>query len=271
MIQMLKFLIRGQVMNKWMVFFQLIKRDLTVFKRDFRTKCIDTVFLFFTNVMAFGYLLQQEGAHSGYAAFFVVGAIASFGFIEIVGKVGLLLADMDGDKTILHTLGMPMSSNMVFCYFAASWALTSMVLSAILFPIGKLLVFTEWNWHTISSWRVILIFISANLFFGTFAFWLSSMIKNMTNLNSLWLRYIAPMWMFGGYVYSWKSAFDLSPLVGYISLINPMIYVMEGMRAAALGQSGYLPFWLCLSMLWVFIILCMTHGAKRMRKKLDCI
>jgi len=29
----------------------------------------------------------------GYAAFFVVGAIASFGFVEIVGKVGVQLAD----------------------------------------------------------------------------------------------------------------------------------------------------------------------------------
>ena len=36
------------------------------------------------------------------------------------------------------------------------------------------------------------------------------------------------MWMFGGYVYSWQSAYALNHAVGYISLINPMIYVMEG-------------------------------------------
>jgi len=258
-------------MSNWATYFHLIRRDLIVFRREFWTKFIDTALLFFTNVMAFGYFLQQEGAHEGYAAFFVVGAIASFGFVEIIGKVGLLLADMDGDKTINHTLVMPIRSNMVFYYIASSWAITSMIFSALLFPIGKLLVFTEWNWEAISFWRVVLLFVTANLFFGSFALWLSGVIKGMTRLNSLWFRYIAPMWMFGGYVYSWQSAYDLSHLVGYLSFINPMIYVMEGMRAAALGQEGYLPFWLSFCMLWVFIIACTMHGIRRLRRKLDCI
>ncbi len=271
MIPRQKFLIQVQVMSSWIVFFQLIRRDLIAFKREFRTKFIDTALLFFTNVMAFGYFLQQEGAHEGYAAFFVVGAIASFGFVEIVGKVGVQLADMGGDKTIFHTLVMPITSNRVFLYIATSWAITSMILSVLLFPLGKLLVFTEWHWGAISFWRAAVMFITANLFFGTFALWLTSVIKGMTSLNSLWLRYIAPMWMFGGYVYSWQSAYDLSHMVGYISLINPMIYVMEGMRAAALGQEGYLPFWLCLGMLWVFIVACTIHATKRLRHRLDCI
>lgn len=271
MILMQKFLtLEGKVSN-WKVFFQLIRRDLIVFKREFKTKFIDTTFLFFTNVMAFGYFLQQEGAHEGYAAFFVVGAIASFGFVEIVGKVGVQLADMHGDKTILHTLVMPIRSNMVFYYYATAWAITSMILSALLFPIGKILVFTEWHWEAITWWKVVPMFITANFFFGFFALWLTGVIKDMTSLNSLWLRYIAPMWMFGGYVYSWQSAYDLSHLVGYISLINPMIYVMEGMRAAALGQEGYLSYWACLGMLWVFVVACAMHATKRLRRKLDCV
>jgi ABC-2 type transport system permease protein len=258
-------------MNNFSVFFQLLRRDLTIFGREFCVKFIDTFCLFFTNVMAFGYFLQQEGMHTGYAAFFVVGAIASFGFVEIVGKVGIFLADMGGDRTIFHTLVMPIRSNMVFLYMGVGWAVTSMMLSAPLFPIGKLLVFNEWDLSRLSYFRVILMFITANLFFGFFALWLSSVIKDMTSLNSLWLRYIAPMWMFGGYVYSWESAYNLNYIVGYISLINPMIYVMEGMRAAALGQDGYLPFWFSFGMLWLFIIACGMHAMRRLRRKLDCI
>lgn len=258
-------------MNSWPVFFQLLRKDLTVFRRSFWKKFVDTSILFITNVLAFGYFLQQEGAHQGYAAFFVVGAIASFGFVEIVGKVGIQLADMGGDRTIFHTLVMPIHSKMVFYYMGMSWAMTSILMSILLFPLGKLLVFTEWNLAGISWWRLIVMFITANLFFGYFALWLTGILKNMTDLNQLWLRYIAPMWMFGGYVYSWQSAYDLSPVVGYISLINPMIYVMEGMRSAALGQTGYLPFWTSMLMLWVFIIACSFHANRRLKKKLDCI
>lgn len=258
-------------MSSWTTFFQLIRRDLVAFKRRFPKKFLDTSILFFTNVMAFGYFLQQEGAHEGYAAFFVVGAIASFGFVEIVGKVGIQLADMGGDRTISHTLVMPIHSHMVFLYRGLSWAITSILLSVLLFPLGKLLVFTEWSLASVSWWRLGMMFITANLFFGYFALWLTSVVSSMTDLNSLWLRYIAPMWMFGGYVYSWQSAYALSHAVGYLSLINPMIYVMEGMRAAALGQEGYLPFYLSVLMLWVFIALCGWYGTKRLKKRLDCI
>ena len=122
-----------------------------------------------------------------------------------------------------------------------------------------------------SVWRVLLVLVTANLFFGFFALWLSSVVKGMTSLNSLWLRYIAPMWVFGGYVYSWQQAYDMSHVVGYISLLNPMLYVMEGIRAAALGNAGYLPFWVCIVLLWGFTLACGTYAIKKMKVKLDCI
>lgn len=243
---------------------------MLVFFREFRTKFFDTLILFFTNVMVFGYFLQQEGAYHGYAGFFVVGAIASFGFIEVVGKVATLLADIEGDKTLFHNLIMPIGSSMVFCYIALSWALTAVIISVLLFPIGKLLVWTQWSWENLSVWRTLAMFVTANIFFGFFALWLSSVVK-MSNLNSLWLRYIAPMWMFGGYVSSWKAIYGLSPVVGSISLINPMIYVMEGMRSACLGSSGYLPFWLCFIVLWGFIGLCGFVAVRRLKKRLDVV
>ena len=257
-------------MRGWTVFFQLINCDIKAFIRGLRTHFIDILIVFFTNVMVFGYLLQQEGAHAGYAAFFVVGAIATFGFIQIVGKVAIFLADMEGEKTLFHTLVMPISSSMVFYCIATGWAITSVFLSAILIPIGKLFVFTEWNWGMISIWKMALMLISSNFFFAFFGIWLSSVLK-MTSLNSLWLRYIVPMWMFGGYTYAWSSMYNLSPTLGYISLVNPMIYVTEGMRAAALGQEGYLPFWFCLPMLWLFTFVCAKVGVKRLKRKLDCV
>ena len=257
-------------MRGWTVFFQLIGCDIKDFIRGLRVEFTDTLILFFTNVMALGYLLQQEGAPAGYAAFFVVGAIATFGFIAIVGKVAVFLADMEGDKTLFHTLVMPISSSMVFYYIATSWAVTSIFLSALLIPVGKLFVFTQWNWEVVSIWKLALMLISSNFFFAFFALWLSSVVK-MTSLNSLWRRYIAPMWLLGGYTYAWSSMYNLSPTFAYISLVNPMIYVTEGMRAAALGPEGYLPFWLCLPMLWLFTFVCAKVGVKRLKRKLDCV
>ena len=172
-------------MNSWPVFFQLIRKDLTVFRRSFWKKFVDTAILFITSVLAFGYFLQQEGAHEGYAAFFAVGAIASFGFVEIVGKVGIQLADMGGDRTIFHTLVMPIHSRMVFYYMGMSWAMTSILMSMLLFPLGKFLVFTEWNLEGISWWRLTVMFITANLFLG---FVYTMLLKGKPNYIMYYLR-----------------------------------------------------------------------------------
>ena len=140
-----------------------------------------------------------------------------------------------------------------------------------MFPIGKLLVFKGIDLSTISYPRLIAIFLTSQLFFGFFALWLASILKNLSGLNSLWLRYIAPMWMFGGYTFSWESAYQMNPTLGYFLLINPMIYVMEGMRAAVIGQEGYLPFWSCFIVLWGVILACASHAIYRLKRRLDCV
>ncbi|WP_420421972.1 hypothetical protein [Simkania sp.] len=250
---------------------QLLKKDMLAFKREYPTKLFDTFCLFFTIVIVFCYFMPQEGVHEGYASFFLIGAIASFGFVEIVGKVGALMADLQGDCAISHTLIMPIRSEMVFIYIGLQWAITSALLSIFLFPLGKLLLFKGFDLSLISYPRLIFMFVTINLFFGYFALWLTSVIKDVSGLTSLWLRYINPIWMFGAYFYSWEAAYALSPVIGAVSLINPMVYVMEGMRAAALGQAGYLPYWLCQVMLWGFIIACTWHAIRRMKKRLDCV
>jgi ABC-2 type transport system permease protein len=253
------------------VFFQLLRRDLYAFLREYPAKLFDTAFMFTTSMIVFAYFMPQEWVDKSYAPFILIGAISSFGLIEIVGKVGLLMADIQGDRTISQTLILPVSSEAVFCYIGIFWALSSILLSVFLFPYGKLLIFDRFDLAKVSYIRLIPMYISANLFYGFFALWLASILKGIESINSLWMRAINPLWFFGAYFYSWEAALKLSPVIGYISLINPMVYIMEGMRAAALGQKGYLPYWICLVMVWVFIFACAIHAICRLKKRLDCV
>jgi ABC-2 type transport system permease protein len=253
------------------VFFQLLKRDLLIFKRDYWTKFIDMAIIFSNNVLIFGYFMAGEGLSAGYGPFLLVAAIGSFGLIEVVGKVAALLNDMEGERAISQVLIMPIRSELVFIYMAVFWAISSMVLAALLFPLGKLLLWTRFDLAAISYVKLIPIFLTSNLFFGSFALWLSSVIPGMSNLNTLWMRYIVPLWMFGAYFFSWENAYQLNPIIGTILLLNPVVYVMEGMRAAALGQAGFIPYWVSMLALWGFIFACTTHAIKRLRRILDCV
>ena len=253
------------------VFFQLIRKDLLAFWRDYPSKLLDTAICFATNVIVFAYFMPQEGIREGYGLFFLIGVISSFGLIEVVGKVGAFVADIYGEKTISSTLVMPIRSEGVFCYIAIFWALTSALLAIMLFPLGKFLLFHEFDLSSISYTRLVVMFTSSNLFYGIFGLWVASLLNDIGSLNRLWLRYVVPIWMFGGYFYSWKSSMLLNPIIGCVSLINPMIYIMEGMRAAVIGQEGYLPYWVCLIMVWVFNIVLLKHAVFRLKRKLDCV
>jgi hypothetical protein len=85
------------------------------------------------------------------------------------------------------------------------------------------------------------------------------------------MRFVYPLWVFGGYQYSYAVLANKNPWFAYISLINPQLYIMEGMRAAILGQEGYLNFWLCAGMTFFFSIICGIHAIFKIKRRLDFV
>ena len=67
------------------------------------------------------------------------------------------------------------------------------------------------------------------------------------------------------------AAYLLLSFSGYLHLVNPLLYVMEGMRAATLGQEGYLPFWFSLAGLTIFTVGFAWDAIRRLQKRLDCV
>jgi len=250
---------------------QLMRKDLTQFRRGYKGKFFDTCFLLFTNLIVFGYFMPQVGVSTSYGPFILIGAIASFGIFDIIGQVGELIFDIEGERSITFTLALPIPSWVVLSQLALKWALNTFLLCVPLFFIGKLILWTRFDLTQISLWRTLIIFPSICLFFGFFSLWITGIVRKIDSLSSLFLRLINPIFMFGGYFFTWKDITVLSPILSYILLINPMIYVMEGLRAACLGQEGYLPFWICCCVLWIFTLTLGAHGIRLLKRRLDCV
>lgn len=258
-------------MNKTHVLLQLLRRDLLEYKRKFWSKLFDSAFLLVTQIMVFGYFLPVYGMSIDYGPFILISSIASFGFFDIIGKISTLISDIEGDRKISYTLTLPIPSWMVFFYIGTYWAINSALITVFLFPLGKLILFNQFDLEKVSYLRLIPMFISINVFYGFFSLWLTSMLKSLSNLDLIWIRVINPIVMFGAYFYSWQIAYKLSPSIAYFNLINPMVYVMEGMRAASLGQEDSLPFWICMTALWIFIFAFGWHATRRLQNRLDCV
>jgi len=257
--------------DSYKVFFSLLKRDLYIFRKQVFGKFIDAIFLVCTNIVIFSYFMPEMGMSTQYGPFLLVGAIGSFGFFNSIGKVTGMISDISGERMISYTMTLPLTSRAVLVYIATYWAINSALVSLMLFPIGKIILFTRFDLSKISFSSLLIIYPTVQLFFGFFSLWLVAVIKQLSAVSRIWIRVINPIFMFGSFFYTWQASYKLSPIIAYLSLANPMVYVMEGMRNACLGSEGYLPLSLCVSALWVFIIFCGMDAIRRLSKRLDCV
>lgn len=251
-------------------FLELIKRELYLFFKEFWSRFINIAVVVSTNLIVFGYLMNMTGFQVSYGEFIFVGSIACFGLFETIAKATYLAQDVS-DLKISNFLTLPISSKNVFIAIAFSWAASITILALLLIPLGKLLLWHAFDFSHISIFKFSLIFLCGNIFYGFFALWISSLVVDLRNTGWLWTRVINPLFMFCGFFYSWQTAYDFSHLVGYLHLLNPMIFIIEGNKAAIFGQQGFLPFWVCFFVIVGYILLFAFDAIRRFKKRLDWV
>ena len=103
-------------------FLQLVRREVVIFLKEYVSKFIDTGFVLITTIVVFGYFMVKSGLSGNYGAFILVGAAASFGLFEVIGRVSVLIADMTSDRVISNFLNLPISSGFVSATFSFAFA-----------------------------------------------------------------------------------------------------------------------------------------------------
>lgn len=255
----------------WKIFLQLIRRDLVVFRKEYIGKLTDMLITFIVWVGVFGYLLPLMGMEKTYGIFIMVGAIASFGIFDILGQSNTIINDIQNDRTISYLLLLPISNVAVFCYIAISWAIQSMLIALPLYFVGKFLFWNDFILSNVTWYQLFLAFITVNLFFGFFALWIVGVMTNLRDMTRLYFRFINPLFLLGSYFTPWAVYLKISTGFAYLMLLNPLTYVMEIMRAAIIGQEGFIYFWISFFVLWGFIAACAWHGISRLKRQLDCV
>ncbi len=255
----------------WRIFLQLLRRDMLIYRKEYFGKLADMLITFVVWTLVFGYFVPLMGSEPGYGLFIMVGAMLSFGIFDIIGKSSILITDIQGDRTVSYLLLLPISSKVIFSYFAISWAIQSTVIAIPLYFVGKALFWDQFIIGNITWHQLVIALLTINIFIGYFALWIVSTLHKVSDLSRIYFRFLNPLFIFGCYFYTWHVAYKLSPWIGYLSLINPFTYVMEMARAAIIGQADYIPFWASFGALWAFIAFFSLFATHRLRRLLDCV
>ena len=253
------------------IFKQLLVEELVIFRETFGDKIINLSIWVSITAGIFGYIMPAFGLAADYGSFQLAGLIASAGLFEIFPSVMMLVSDIEGDRVISYQLTLPLPSWLILIKKITYYALNALSLSLCVMPIGKLVL---WNQFDLTQIRIIpflLMVITSSIFYGTLTLWLASKVQNMSKIGNVWMRFIFPIWFLGGFQFSWGVLYKMYPIFAYINLLNPMTYVMEGMRAALLGQQEFLSVWLCILALIIFSILSGWRATIKLKQRLDFV
>lgn len=254
------------------VVWNLLRADFIHFRSEFLNKCLDLLIWVGITVLATGYLMSAYfKADSQMGAFFLAGCVASVGLFDTYPRVFTLVNDFESEQTIFYYLNLPIPSWMVILKTMIFYTVNSCLLALPILPFGKLMLWNEFSFGTVSWVKLVSIYILTNMFYATVAFLAASFIPNVGKMERLWMRCIFPLWFLGGFNNSWETVNNLSRELGIITLCNPMTYIMEGTREAVLGTTGPLSFGLCIAVIAGCVLLGGFCAIIRLKKRLDFV
>ncbi len=253
------------------IMWAMFKADCTQLKSIFLGRVIDRCIWTATYIIVMTYIMPSFGLTKGFGPFLLAGLICSIGLLETYSGAAILVADLEGNRTISYYLTLPVPSWLIFIRIILYYSVYYGLLASFILPFGNLLLPVKISLSSIVWSRFIIIFVLMNIFHGTIVLWSASVINNMATLGKVWSRILHPAWFLGCFQFSWSMLYALWPKVAYLVLLNPVIYTMEGMRGALLNSNESLPFWLCCIALSLSII-ALTHNAiNRFKKRLDFV
>jgi ABC-2 type transport system permease protein len=263
----------------------LMRRDLVVLRKDIVIFCLRTVIQPFLLVFVFLYVFPTIGqgigssghghvaavAESAFATVLVPGVVAISIMFQGVQAVALTMSQEFGfTREIEDRVQAPCPIWLVAIAKILSASAQGLLSALLVFPIAAVVHAPGVEAHLKFHWWILVTLIplaclamsSLGLLLGT-AF-------QPRNIGLMFGFIVLPITFLGGTYYQWTK---LSPVhigsfhwLQVLVLVNPLIYVTEGMRAA-LTESSHMRLYVVYPMLSAFFVVFLTLGLRNFRRR----
>ena len=259
----------------------LILRDLVVLRKNFPEFVVRTIIQPFLLVFVFLYVFPTIGqgvgggggvAHeSAFATVLVPGVVAISIMFQGIQAVALQLsAEFGYTREIEDRVQAPCPIWLVALSKVLSGAVQGVLAAVIVFPIAAVIHAKGVHAHLTVHWAVLLTLIPlACIAMTSLGLWLGTVFEPR-NIGLMFGFVVLPLTFLGGTYYQWTK---LAPVkldgvhwLQRLVLVNPLIYVAEGMRAA-LTEAQHMSLLAVYPVLVGFCALFLTLGLRSFRKR----
>ncbi|MDP8969305.1 MAG: ABC transporter permease [Actinomycetota bacterium] len=229
----------------WAAFRALVLRDLTVLDKNLErfvpSAVMQPVLLVFVFTFLFPIIGQGVGGEEGAARFSTLllpGIVAHSIIFVGIFTVGMnLISELDAEELEDRVLAPTPIATVAVAKIAAG-ALQALVAGLIVFPVAAFLpatpIYLQADWPVLLTVMALTCLASAalGLALGT--------LFRPRSAPFLFSVVALPLSFLGAIFYTWDSL-DPIPLLKYAVLVNPLVYMSEGLRAATVAGTVHLP------------------------------
>jgi ABC-2 type transport system permease protein len=223
------------------VFTAILLRDVRVATRELPFFLVRTALQPLLFVTIFGFVMPKMNIVArGYTALMLPGVLALSLTLSAIQSVSLPLAvDFGHTKEIEDRLLAPAPIKLVALEKIVAGVLQGIIAAAFVLPVARLIMGPIPGLSFAHIPLLLAVTIFGGFAFSTIGLFLGTAIPAQ-QIGMMFSVIIAPMIMFGCTYYPWTGLASI-PVMKYLVLIDPLVYVSEGMRAALTPAVPHMP------------------------------
>jgi ABC-2 type transport system permease protein len=237
--------------SNWRAFWGLFVRDLTVLRRQFVAFLIRTVMNPLLFVFVFTYLFPKMGqgfqsaAGASFGTLILPGLLAVGIFIQGIMATALPLSMEIGATREIHDRVMsPLPVSWVAIQKIVFSALQSLLAALVIFPLVYFIPVTPVHVHIYSWPMLIVVLLLASLVSGAVGLAIGTAVKP-EHIALMFGIIVVPVTFLGCVYYPW-AAMGRVRWLQILVLINPLVYMSEGLRTTLTPSLPHMPVWVTL-------------------------
>ncbi|MES2178133.1 MAG: ABC transporter permease [Gemmatimonadota bacterium] len=249
------------------VFVALLHRDVRVATKELPFFLLRTIMQPVLFLVVFGFLLPKMGfVRGGYQTALLPGILAVSLALSAIQSVALpMVQDFGWTKEIEDRLLAPVATWVIAAEKIINGVIQGVISALFVLPIARVIMGPIPNLTFGHFGDVIVITLLGATAFSALGMWLGTAIAPQ-QIGLMFSAIIAPMMFFGCAYYPWRGL-DAVPVMKYLVLVNPLVYVAEGMRGALTPEVPHMPLLVSMGALAVIAALFWNAGLRSFRKR----
>jgi len=223
------------------IFRALLLRDIYVARRELPYFLVRTTLQPLMFIVVFGALLPRMGfVRANYGSALLPGVLAVGLAFSSVQSVALpMVQDFGWTREIEDRLLAPVPMQLIVIEKVVVGIVQGLIAALFILPVARLIMGPIPALSVSNFGLVLLVTLLSASAFSTLGLLMGTAISPQ-QIGLMFSVIVAPMIFFGCAYYPWQ-ALAVAPVIKYAVLINPLVYVAEGMRAVLTPDLPHMP------------------------------